>query len=177
MTKAALMSIALAMLAIPLTSQCQENVDDPWVMVRTLEGHWEGEGTGFGQSSAVSHNWEFVINDKFLRLSTKSVSAMPSGESELHEDVGYVSWSEAEGVLRFRQFISEGFVNTFTLKAVDSTELGIDFHPEDTEGMASLSVGMTLRFVNVDTYEMVLAMGKKGSELKACQTIRMQRVD
>jgi hypothetical protein len=168
--------LAIALLAIPVVAQCQEEVEDPWAMVRVLEGVWEGEGVGFGQTSKVTHTWEFVLDGKFLRLRTKSVSAAADGEGEVHEDVGYVSWSKGEGVLRFRQFLSEGFVNTFVLSSVAPPESGFNFEPESTEGMAGFSVGMTLRFKSADTYEMVLEMGKKGTDLQACQTMSLRKV-
>jgi len=168
--------IALAALAFPAGVRCQEDTADPWATVRALEGVWEGEGVGFGQTSRATHSWEFVLDGRFLRLTTTSVTDKSDGESEIHEDVGYVSWSEGEGVLRFRQFLSEGFVNTFTLHAAVPPGSGIDFEPESTEGMAALSVGMTLRFQDDGSYEMVLAMGKKGTDLKACQTMIMRKV-
>jgi hypothetical protein len=169
--------IALAVVIMPATAQCQESTEDPWELVRGLEGAWEGEGAGFGQTSKLTHDWEFVLDGKFLRLRTQSVSSTADGDSEVHEDVGYVSWSEGEGVLRFRQFLSEGFVNVFTLSPAASPESGIDFDPENTEGMATFSVSMKLRFLDADTYEMVLAMGKKGTELKTCQTMKLRRMD
>ncbi len=139
----------------------------------SLQGEWEGEGSGFGQKSQVQHKWEFVLDKKFLRLKTLSVGTNAAGLSEQHEDVGDISWSESENVLRFHQFLSEGFVNTFIVKAAEPPEVGIDFIPEHTEGAPTLSVGMTLRFNSDTSYEMVLAMGKKGSQLKACQTMKM----
>jgi hypothetical protein len=175
--KITLISIAFTVLVVPAVVQCQEDTEDHWAMVRALEGVWEGEGVGFGQTSKVTHRWEFVLDRVFLRLQTESVSNAPEGKGEVHEDVGYVSWSEGENVLRFRQFLSEGFVNTFTLSSASPPESGLNFEPENTEGMDSFSVGMTLRFEGADTYEMVLAMGKKGTELKACQTMRLHRVD
>ncbi|MDF0534926.1 hypothetical protein PY479_11650 [Shewanella sp. A32] len=147
-----------------------------WGVVSSLQGKWQGEGSGFGQKSQVQHKWEFVLDKKFIRLKTISVGTNAQGQSEQHEDVGYISWSESEGVLRFHQFLSEGFVNTFIVKATELPEVGIDFIPENTEGMPTLNVGMTLRFISDTSYEMVLAMGKKGSELKACQSMKMTKV-
>lgn len=176
-TRFALILIAIAVVIMPASAQCQGNAEDSWALVRGLEGVWEGEGAGFGQTSKLTHSWEFVLDGKFLRLRTRSVSSTSDGDSEVHEDVGYVSWSAGEGVLRFRQFLSEGYVNVFTLSPATPPASGIDFNPENTEGMATFSVSMKLRFVDADTYEMVLAMGKKGTELKVCQTMKLRRMD
>lgn len=176
MLKISALLLAVALSATPTVAQDQGSVQDPWTMVRALEGIWEGEGAGFGQMSKVTHEWRFILDGKFLRLETKSVSNTPEGEAEVHEDVGYVSWSESENTLRFRQFLSEGFVNTFVLSEASLPDLGIDFDPENTEGMAAFSAGMTLRFTDTETYEMVLAMGPKGTELKACQTMTLHKL-
>jgi hypothetical protein len=117
-----------------------------------------------------------VLGGKFLRLETKSVSDTTAGPVEVHEDVGYVSWSAGEAILRFRQFLSEGFVNTFTITEAAPPESGLNFEPEGTEGMAALAVRMTLPFIDTDEYEMVLEMGSKGKELKPCQTMHLRRV-
>jgi hypothetical protein len=165
------------LLASSVTAQEQINGNDPWALVRGLEGVWEGEGIGFGQTSELTHRWQFVLAGHFFRLETRSVVEVEPGEDEVHEDVGYVSWSEGEDVLRFRQFLSEGFVNTFKLEEVRSPRPGINFEPEGTEGMETLIARMTLRFQDAETYEMVLELGAKGEELKPCQTMTLRRAD
>jgi len=165
------------LLSAPVIAQEQAGGDDPWEMVRALEGVWKGDGAGFGQTSRVTHDWQFVLGGKFLRLETRSVNDGPSGEGEVHEDVGYVSWSEGDGVLRFRQFLSEGYVNSFTLDKATPPDAGFNCEPVGTDGMETFSVRMTLRFKDDDTYEMVLEMGTKGEELEACQTMRLKKVN
>jgi len=150
--------------------------EDHWTPVRALEGSWEGEGEGFGQVSRLTHEWQFVLDGHFLMLKTRSVTQTESGEDEVHEDVGFVSWSQSEKLLRFRQFLSEGFVNTFRVDEVRSPQPGLNFEPEGTEGMETLSARMTLRFSDPDTYDMVLELGNKGEELKPCQNMRLRRV-
>ena len=60
-----------------------------------------------------------------------------------------------------------------------STDMAILFvgntRDEETEGMEGFSVALTLRFEDAENYVMVLKMGNKGSELKACQTMSMRR--
>lgn len=163
-------------LATTVVAQDQSESEDPWEPVRALEGVWKGEGEGFGQTSQLTHTWEFVLNDKFFRLKTESVTKTESGGDELHQDVGYVSWSEGEGVLRFRQFLSEGFVNTFKLERANASNPGLNFEPQETEGMGKMSVRMILRFLDAETYEMVLELGTKGKKLTPCQTMKLRKV-
>lgn len=169
--------VASVLLALPAFAEDVPSVDDPWAPVRELEGVWEGEGEGFGQTSELTHKWEFVLDGKFLRLETRSEGIGTSGNKEVHEDVGYVSWSEGEAILRFRQFLSEGYVNTFRVEPVASPERGVNFEPEFTEGFETMSVRMTLRFQDAATYEMVLELGTKGKTLRPCQTMRLHKVN
>ena len=176
MIKIGTLVLAAMLFALPAAAQDQVVDNDPWAMVRGLEGNWEGVGKGFGQTSHLTHKWQFVLDGNFLRLETRSVDIKATDESEAHEDVGYVSWSESEGILRFRQFLSEGFVNTFRLESVTSPQAGLNFEPEGTEGTETMSVRMTIRFQDAESYEMILELGTKGEELKPCQTMRLRKM-
>ena len=151
--------------------------DDQWAPVRLLEGRWEGRGEGFGQISEVTHQWRFVMGDVFLHLETRSVARGEDGVGEVHEDVGFMSWSGDDSVLRFRQFLSEGFVNTFRVEAAADREATIVFEPEASEGAGGMVARMTFTFFGDDAHEAVLALGRMGGEFKACQTMQMHRVE
>ena len=171
-------TIALVLTLLSFSSlRAQEGQKvDPLSPFAALEGTWHGEGEGFGQKSKVTHEWKRVLGGKFLRLTTRSVSLGRDGKESVHEDVGYLSWSREEKVARFRQFVSEGFVNTFQLKAVDGKEGGFNFEPESTEGYSKMAARMTLRFNKEGGYEMVLELGSKGKTLKPCQTCNVKKV-
>ena len=149
---------------------------DPLAAVQILEGTWQGESRGFGQTSRVTHEWERVLGGNFMRLKTRSVTDGDDGAESVHEDVGYLSWSEGERILRFRQFLSEGFVNTFRLEQVESPMPGFNFEPESTEGADDLVARMTLRIGPSGDYEMILELGSQGEPLKACQTMNLKKV-
>jgi len=171
----------LVMAAVVLaaaTTNAEEplKTDDPLAPVQVLEGVWQGKSEGFGQTSTLTHEWERILDGHFMRLKTRSVSRDESGVETVHEDVGYVSYSEGEGLLRFRQFLSEGFVNTFRLESVAGPLPGFNFEPESTEGMEDLVARMTLRFTAPDAYEMVLELGSNGKPPKACQTMQLTKV-
>lgn len=169
--------IAFALLAVASAgAQETPKADDPLATVQVLEGVWKGESEGFGQTSRVAHEWKKVIGGKFMRLRTHSVSKGEDGAESVHEDVGYVSWSDDERILRFRQFLSEGFVNTFRLEPVEKPARGFDFEPESTEGHEDLVARMTLRLDKAGGYEMILELGTKGKPLKPCQTIKLKKV-
>ncbi len=150
---------------------------DPLSSLRVLEGTWQGDGEGFGQKSKVTHEWKRVLGGKFLRLKTRSVTQGKDGKESVHEDVGYVSFSRDENVLRFRQFLSEGFVNSYRIVGVAKHARGFNFEPESTEGYPKMAARLTLRFDRDGSgYEMVLELGSKGKELKPCQHMKLTKV-
>lgn len=170
--------LVIAMMLLATASACAQEAPKepgPLAAVQILEGVWQGKGEGFGQTSSVTHKWERVLGGKFLRLTTRSVAEGANGAAAVHEDVGYVSWSNSERKLRFRQFLSEGFVNTFRLEQAESPARGFNFEPESTEGAGNMVARMTLRFDGSGGYEMILELGAKGKPLKACQTMRLKK--
>jgi len=166
----------LLLYGISAGAQKSSKATDPLAQFQVLEGVWQGESEGFGQTSKVTHEWKKVIGGRFLRLKTRSVSQDEDGRESVHEDVGYISWSPDENIPRFRQFLSEGFVNTFRLAKAKEPARGFNFEPESTEGHKTLAARMTLRFDKADAYEMILELGAKGKPLKPCQTMRLKRV-
>jgi len=177
LTQRTVQNIAIVLLAAASAGgQESPKKADPLAAVQVLEGVWQGEGRGFGQTSKVTHEWEKVLGGKFVRLKTRSVTEGKDEAESVHEDVGYVSWSDNEGILRFRQFLSEGYVNTFRLEQVASPTPGFNFEPESTEGAGNLAARMILRFEQPGVYEMILELGTKGQPLKACQTVRLRKI-
>ena len=109
------MKVALLAALVLFAAVSPPAAGDPWEGLRPLVGRWQGEGAGFGNTSSVTHDWDFVLADHFLRLRTRSVSAGKDGAEEVHEDIGFVSLDTARDSFVFRQFLSEGYVNTFDL--------------------------------------------------------------
>jgi hypothetical protein len=113
---------AAAVLATPAAAVAQtarEPAEAVWTALRPLVGQWRGEGSGFGALSDVAHDWTFVVQGNFLELRTRSVPRAEDGEGEVHEDVGYLSYDKDTDAFVFRQFLSEGVVNTFDILVED----------------------------------------------------------
>ena len=164
------MILLLACLMIVATAAMAE--DDAWAPYRALQGTWIGEGTGFGETSDVSHTWTFVLDGKFLRLTTVST---PRGEgSAVHEDVGYLSLDTDRGVFAFRHFLSEGFVNTFDMEVDGET---LRFTPKDSESAGDMQVRMRLIFTGSDTYTLELGLATPDQDFTTSQTMTMRRRD
>lgn len=176
MTRTILTTVLLLCAHAGSAAEEPQKSKNPLAAFHVLEGVWKGKGEGFGQVSAVTHEWKKVLGGKFMRLTTRSISNSKEGKTVVHEDVGFISWSHDEQLPRFRQFLSEGFVNTFRLEQASKPANGFNFEPESTEGYPRMAARMTLRFDNKDGYEMILELGEKGKPLRPCQTMNLKKV-
>lgn len=176
-SRAAGIVLALCFLSIPLAGAPALAEDDAWQDLRPLAGDWKGEGSGFGVTSDVTHKWEFVLDEKFLRLRTRSTPREEEKSSEEHEDVGYLSHDSDRGLFVFRQFLSEGYVNTFDVIAEQGDSLRILFEYREAESAGGMKARMYVIFLSDTEYEMTLELAAPGKEFAPCQHMRMKRVE
>src|SRR3712207_3006281 len=64
----ALLCIAAADSPAPTTTP----KPDPWLPLRPLIGLWEGESTGKPGTGQTERSYEFVLNDRFIRTTTRA---------------------------------------------------------------------------------------------------------
>ena len=74
----------------------------------------------------------------------------------------------------FRQFLSEGVVNTFDVTS-GSDGKRIVFEHRETESAGGMGARMRLTFVADDEYEMTLDLATPEKDYATCQTMRMER--
>jgi hypothetical protein len=174
--------IAIAVvLSLSLTaSVIAEEADtaDIWAPVRVLLGEWQGAGSGFGGESEVSHTYDFVIQDNFIHSTTLSKFKPKDNGTpgEIHEDWGFFSFDSDRGKIVFRQFLSEGFVNTYVLEDLESGTGVLVFTSESTEGAGGMAARLTFTFGGKDSYLAVLELAPPGKDFFACRTLNMERV-
>lgn len=87
-----------------------------------------------------------------------------------------MSLDTGRGAFVFRQFLSEGYVNTFDVTVRAGKVRGVDFGYRDGESTGGVRARMRLDFAGDDEYEMVLDLAFPGKEFAACQEMRMRRV-
>jgi hypothetical protein len=117
-----------------------EEKGDVWESFRPLVGTWKGEGSGFDAISDVTHEWEFAIQEQFLRLRTKSITQKEEGAGDIHEDVAYLSRDRDRNAFVFRQFLSEGYVNTFNVTVDNAERSTIIFSHRESESAGGMRV-------------------------------------
>ncbi len=174
-TVGALAALALASAFLGGVSRA-EGEENVWRDFGPIIGTWNGEGSGFGIVSDVTHEWQFVLQGRFLKLRTKSVPRGERKAGEIHEDLGFISRDVDSGRFVFRQFLSEGFVNTFDVTLESVGELTILFEHRETESAGGMRARMRLTFVADDEYEMILDLAAPGKDFAPCQRMRMKRV-
>lgn len=63
---------------------------------RRLAGSWKGEGKALGMPATMQMSWDWVLGEKFLRLSLKNEMKGPDGQVRLFEGHAYYQPSEAK---------------------------------------------------------------------------------
>lgn len=63
---------------------------------KRLSGTWKGEGKALGMPATLQMSWDWVLGEKFLRLSLKNEMKAPDGQVRLFEGHAYYHPSEAK---------------------------------------------------------------------------------
>jgi hypothetical protein len=90
-------------------------VADPFERLAFLIGKWEGTSDGQPGNGTVRREYTRALNTRFVRVHNRSeYPAQPKNpKGEIHEDEGFFSFDKARKRVVFRQFHTEGFVNTY----------------------------------------------------------------
>jgi len=157
------------------TSIRAEDPTDRWAPVRFLLGTWEGGSA----SSVVTHTYELVLQDRFIQSRTRSEPRDAEGKesAQVHGDIGFFSYDPDRELIVFRQFLSEGYVNTYTLTTLEAPGDDLVFTSESTEGAGGMRARLTFRRTGSDAYEMLLDLASPGKEFFTCQHLVMHRVE
>jgi len=125
-------------------AQNETSSQDRWAPFGRLIGSWQGSGQSQAGTSTVTTEFAVVLDNQYLRISNRSVIAAqektPNGE--VHEDVGYISYDQQRDKYVLREFLSEGYVNQYTLDSLGTDPLELVFISESLENAPE---GMTAR--------------------------------
>ncbi len=167
-----------AVLALVLAAPGVRAEGDPWQPLRPFVGSWQGTGEGLGGAATVEHAYEFVLQDKFLRMRTKSVfaAAADGTPGEVHEDWGMFSYDPDRQRLVWRQFLTEGLVNTYRLDEASPDGRRQVWVTESAEGAGGTAARITYDFVADDEYPLILELQPPGGEFFVCRRLRMRRL-
>jgi len=172
MKSAALVLITMMMFVGLTHAQMIEVTDKNLEPVMFLLGKWTGEGTGVGGTAHVEHIYEPVIRGNFIQMRTVSVDSL--GQKEIHEDWGFFSFDSDRKELILRQFLSEGFVNTYFLEKSD--EKSMVFTSESTESAGGVKARLRFDKIDSENYELELELAPPGKDFFSCRKMKMKRV-
>ena len=145
--------------------------DNPLDKLAFFLGTWEH----FNTTDSISHHYEKVLNGHFIKMKTEARFFPIDGEASQHQDEGFFSWDKVRNALVFRQFHSEGFINTYVLNSKTSTDKFYVFESEQVENGFGLIAKLTIELLSPNEYKMILHLGKRKDELEACQWINAKR--
>lgn len=129
--------ILIATLMVPLWAQEPAAKSDPFALLRFFVGTWSGDQIGEPGHGAARRTYVFVLNDRFLQVSNTS-TYLPQEKNkngEVHQDIGMIGYDKARKKFVFRQFHTEGFVNTYVQEEGSDTKK-IIFMSESIENIA-----------------------------------------
>lgn len=107
--------LLVACLAASVGAQEAAPKPDRFGQLRFLAGSWRGDQAGQPGRGTAERTYEFILNDRFLQ--ERNTSTYPPQEKntkgEVHHHISLISYDGARKRYVFRQFHTEGFVNTY----------------------------------------------------------------
>jgi hypothetical protein len=151
---------------------------DPLERLAFLVGTWQGTSEGQPGKGTVRREYARVLNDRFIRARNRSEyppqERNPKGE--IHEDEGLFSFDKARKRLVFRQFHTEGFVNTY-LEEGESSTSRIVFASETIENIpAGFRARETYLIQGTDAFEEVFEIAEPNKPFEVYSRTRFTRM-
>jgi hypothetical protein len=107
--------IIVALLAAHAVAQESAPKTDRFAPLRFFAGSWRGDQAGQPGQGIAERTYEFILNDRFLQET--NTSTYPPQEKnragEVHHHMSMISYDGTRKRFVFRQFHTEGFVNTY----------------------------------------------------------------
>ena len=107
--------LLIAFLGAPLAAQQAGTKPDRFAALRFLAGAWRGDQSGQPGRGTAERTYQFILNDRFLQ-ETNTSAYQPQEKNkngEIHHQMSMISYDNARRLFVFRQFHTEGFVNTY----------------------------------------------------------------
>ncbi len=155
--------LLLVLLLAPVQASAQTDK-----FLSRLHGDWEGEGKAFGGAARLRVKWEWVLDNKFLRLSLRNEISGANGAKQLFEGQAY--YRSAGDKYLGHWFDSRG--TTFPIRAqLESNTLAAWWgSPETEEGKS------TYQLIDETTMEVVDAVKQKDGTFREFARFTVKRL-
>lgn len=139
--------------------------------LKRFQGTWQGEGKAFGMPARLHLKWDWVLGDKFLRLSLRNEMRNAKGQTQVFEGHAYYRPVGSEKGTKYeaRWFDSRG--TSFQIQAHSEGESLIAFwgSPDQEEGKS------VYRLVEPGKLEVIDAVRQKDGSWKEFGRFLLQR--
>ena len=153
----------LLLLAFPVYAAAQHDK-----FLNSLKGDWEGEGKAFGGASLLRLKWEWVLDNKFLRLTLRNEISMADGTKQVFEGQAYY---RSAGVDKYQAHWFDSRGTTFPIRGLleDTTLTAWWGSPETEEGKS------TYQLIDETTLEVVDSVKEKDGTFREFARVKVRR--
>lgn len=153
----------LLLLLLPASAPAQTDK-----FLNSLAGEWHGEGKAFGGAALMQLKWEWVLNNKFLRLSVRNEISTPNGAKQIFEGQAY--YREA-GVDKYAAHWFDSRGTTFPIRSqLDGKTLVSLWGSAETEEGKS-----TYQLIDDSTLEVVDSVKQKDGTFREFGRVILKR--
>lgn len=170
--------IALAALAAQVGAQESASKPDRFAPLRFLAGTWRGDQAGQPGQGTAERTYQFILNDRFLQET--NTSTYPPQEKnkmgEIHHHMSMISYDSARKLFVFRQFHTEGFVNTYVQEPTTDDKTFV-FVSEAIENIpAGYRARETYMIVNRDEFTERFEIAEPGKNFELYSEAHLKRI-
>jgi nitrobindin-like protein len=173
-------SVLLVLACVAAHAGAQEGAPkaDRFAPLRFLVGTWRGDQAGKPGRGTAERTYKFVLNDRFLEET--NTSTYPPQEKnkkgEVHHHMSMISYDTGRKLFVFRQFHTEGFVNTYVQQPTGDDKT-IVFVSEAIENIPpGYRARETYTILNRDEFTERFEIAEPGKEFELYSEARLKRV-
>ena len=150
----------------------------PFGPLRFLAGAWRGDQAGEPGQGTAERTYQFVLNDRFLQ-ETNTSTYPPHDKNkagEVHHHMSMISYDGARKRFVFRQFHTEGFVNTYVQEQTTDAKT-IVFVTEAIENIpAGYRARETYTILSNDEFRERFEIAEPGREFELYSEAHLKRI-
>jgi hypothetical protein len=170
--------LVIAFLGAPMGAQQGGSKADRFAALRFLAGTWRGDQTAQSGRGTAERTYQFILNDRFLQET--NTSTYPPREKnrngEVHHHMSMISYDTGRKLFVFRQFHTEGFVNTYVQQPT-ADDRTIVFVSEAIENIpAGYRARETYTILSPDEFTERFEIAEPGKEFELYSEARLKRV-
>ena len=170
--------VAIALLGAPARRQEGAPGADRFASLRFLVGTWHGDQAGQPGRGTAERTYQFILNDRFLQET--NTSTYPPQEKnkngEIHHHMSMISYDTARKLFVFRQFHTEGFVNTYVQQPTSDDKM-IVFVSEAIENIPTgFRARETYTILNRDEFTERFEIAEPDKDFESYSEAHLKRV-